>query len=59
MTKDEWIQQAKGLLFDCIFSVDSKCLKREINALLERGGGYDASVETPTSSLVWPTNEKD
>ena len=53
MTKDEWIQKAKALFFDCSFCVDSKGIKREIEEILEEGGGYDARTETYKSPLRW------
>lgn len=54
MTKDEWIQNAKALLFDCAFCVDSQPLRREIEQLLMDGGGYDAQTESSKTKLRWP-----
>jgi hypothetical protein len=54
-SKDNWIQQAKALLFDCLFCVDAKSIKTEINELLEKGGGYDPKKESSKSTLRWPT----
>ncbi len=56
LAKDKWIQEAKALLFDCIFCVDSKGIKKEIDALIEVGGGYDpiGRDDSPKTKLRWP-----
>lgn len=54
MTKDQWIQEAKALLFDCTFCVDSGGIKKEIDTLLEKGGGYDYRNESSKTPLRWP-----
>lgn len=53
MTKDEWIQKAKALFFDCTFCVDADSIKDEINQLLADGGGYDAEYESAKTPLKW------
>jgi hypothetical protein len=59
MTKDQWIQKAKALFFDCTFCVDASSIKNEINELIEEGGGYDYMVESSVTTLKWPKEEKD
>ena len=55
--KNMWIQNAKALLFDCMFSVDSPGLKEEIERLIEKGGGYDPlACESPSTCLRWPND---
>lgn len=56
MTKDQWIQCAKALLFDSLFSLDSAPLKLEADMLLNLGGGYDPEKETAVSELRWPND---
>jgi hypothetical protein len=51
--KDEWIQKAKALLYDCKWSVDSDGLVKEIETLIKEGGGYDPLVETSKGKLRW------
>lgn len=51
--KDEWIQRAKALLYDCKWSVDSDQLVKECEILIREGGGYDPLVETSESKLKW------
>lgn len=51
--KDEWIQKAKALLYDCLHSLDSEGLKQEARDLINEGGGYDVFTETPDSKLRW------
>jgi hypothetical protein len=59
MTKDQWIQKAKALFFDCTFCVDASSIKNEINELIEEGGGYDYKVESSVTPLRWTKEEKD
>ena len=54
MTKDQWIQKAKALFFDCTFCVDADSIRKEINELLEEGGGYDYETESSKTELRWP-----
>jgi len=56
MTKDEWIQRAKALLFDLTFAT-SGSLRREINELIKQGGGYDEYTEDCESELRWEDEE--
>jgi hypothetical protein len=56
MTKDEWIQKAKALFFDCGFCVDAESIREEINEILEEGGGYDYRVESSKTPLRWPSD---
>lgn len=53
MNKDQWIQKAKALLFDCSFCIDSDAIRQEIEDLLKAGGGYNAEIETSESPLKW------
>jgi len=53
MTKDQWIQKAKALLFDYTFDLKARSLKRECNKLIEEGGGYNYEVESSETPLVW------
>lgn len=53
LTKEEWIQKAKALLFDCTFCVDSESIKSEIEDLLKEGGGYDPMEESFKTMLRW------
>ena len=53
MSKDEWIQEAKALLFDCGFDLESKGLKRECEDLILKGGGYDDMIESSETPLKW------
>ena len=53
LTKDEWIQKAKALFFDCTFCVDARSIKDEIDEILEEGGGYDPRTESSATSLRW------
>jgi len=46
VTKDEWIQKAKALLFDAGFCVDSAVLRREMQDLIQHGGGYNPETES-------------
>jgi hypothetical protein len=59
MTKDEWIQKAKALFFDCTFCVDSSGIHKEIDELLKEGGGYDYRVESAKTPLKWAGNSDD
>jgi len=54
MTKDQWIQKAKALFFDCTFCVDSRGIHKEILELLEESGGYDPRNESSKTLLKWP-----
>jgi hypothetical protein len=56
LTKDQWIQKAKALFFDCTFCVDSRGIKKEIDELLLEGGSYDPMTESSKTSLQWPDN---
>lgn len=51
--KDEWIQKAKALLYDCKMAVDSDQLSTECADLIREGGGFDPLVETNISRLKW------
>jgi hypothetical protein len=53
VSKDRWIQKAKALFFDCLFCVDSKQIKDEIQELLNEGGGYDPRTESSQTPLKW------
>lgn len=54
MTKDEWIQYAKALLFDIVVgSSAEECLKKEAQDLINQGGGYDCMVESCETPLKW------
>ena len=53
MTKDQWIQKAKILLFDCLSSLDSKELTDECSKLIIEAGGYDFEVESSETALIW------
>lgn len=57
MTKDEWIQRAKALFFDCTFCVDSSGIREEIDELLAQGGGYDPMHESAVTPLRWTDGE--
>lgn len=59
MTKEEWIQKAKALFFDCTFCVDSSGIRKEIDELLKEGGGYDYRVESAKTPLKWPEKPGD
>lgn len=59
MTKDEWIQKAKALMFDCQFSLDSKNLVREVQQLLVEGGGYNYNRESCNTPLIWDLKERE
>lgn len=54
LTKEQWIQKAKALFFDCIFCVDAGGIRKEINEIIEEGGGYDYRVESSETPLRWP-----
>lgn len=54
LTKDEWIQKAKALFFDCTFCVDSNGIRKEIEEILQEGGGYDYMTESSKTPLRWP-----
>jgi len=57
-SKDRWIQKAKALLFDCSLCVDAKGLHKEIEELIEEGGGYDFKKESSKTPLKnWPKKE--
>ena len=53
MTKDEWIQKAKALLFDCRFDLGSDNLDQECRDLINKGGGYDYENESSETTLKW------
>ena len=53
LTKDEWIQKAKALFFDCTFCVDAKSIREEIDEILQEGGGYDYKTESSKTPLRW------
>lgn len=53
MTKDEWIQRAKALLFDLTFSEAEYALRVECKQLISDGGGYDYETETSKTPLRW------
>lgn len=53
LTKDQWIQKAKALFFDCTFCVDASSIRDEINELLEQAGGYDYRTESSKTPLRW------
>ncbi len=53
ITKDQWIQKAKALLFDCTFCVDIRSIKDEINELIHEGGEYDPMTESSVTQLRW------
>lgn len=57
MDKDQWIQKAKALLFDCQYCVDSPSLVEEINELIEEGGGYDFRIESSETELRWKSEQ--
>jgi len=57
MTKDEWIQEAKALLFDAIYCCDSPSLRDEMEALIQKGGGYKYDEESSTTPLRWAESE--
>ena len=54
--KNQWIQRAKALLFDCTFCCDSDQIKKEINELIQEGGGYDYKDESSVTPLKWKTS---
>ena len=58
LSKDEWIQQAKALMFDCEFSLDSSGLKRECKELIQLGGGYNYMIESSETPLQWSNTEE-
>lgn len=58
MTKEQWIQKAKALLFDCTFCVDSTSICSEIEELLQEGGGYDYKEESSKTPLRWIDEKK-
>lgn len=51
--KDEWIQRAKALLYDCKWCVDSDSIVKEIEGILREGGEYDPMTETSSTKLRW------
>lgn len=51
--KDEWIQRAKALLYDCFWAVESDQMCEEIKQLIKEGGGFDPLTETNTTKLKW------
>ena len=53
LSKDQWIQKAKALLFDCGFCLDSTGLRKEADSLIKEGGGYDPLQETCRTPLRW------
>jgi len=53
MTKDQWIQKAKALFFDCTFCVDAPSIKDEIEEILREGGGYNPMEEDSKTQLRW------
>ena len=53
LTKDQWIQKAKALFFDCTFCVDATSIKDEIDEILQEGGGYDYRTESSVTPLRW------
>lgn len=53
MTKDEWIQKAKALLFDFTYSSAEHSLKQEARELIIAGGGYDYLTESSETTLNW------
>ena len=53
VSKDQWIQKAKALLFDCTFCVDVNSINTEINDLIDEGGGYDPRNESSKTPLKW------
>jgi len=56
-SKDRWIQKAKALFFDCTFCVDADSIRKEINDLIEEGGGFDYKTESSKATLRWPKKE--
>jgi len=58
MTKDEWIQKAKALLFDCSFCVDSRHIREDIHELIKEGGGYDYTTESSVTPLRFKGDEE-
>lgn len=51
--KDEALQRAKALLYDCKWSVDSDQLVQEIEKWIREAGGYDPLIETSETKLKW------
>lgn len=54
MSKDEWIQKAKALLFDLTFMDVGDQQRQEAADLIEKGGGFDHETETDSTPLNWP-----
>jgi hypothetical protein len=59
MKKDEWIQRAKALLFDCSFSVESIPMEVEIHKHITAGGGYNVKTERPSGPLQFYRRPED
>lgn len=54
MTKDQWIQKAKALLFDYSHTGDVfPGLAKESAELVEQAGGFDHMRETAKTPLRW------
>lgn len=58
MKKDNWIQEAKALLFDFLYSSAEDSLKREARQLIIKGGGYNPEEETSSTQLRWRENNE-
>lgn len=56
MSKDEWIQKAKALLFG--YQCTNQCLCDETEQLLAEAGGFYPGTETASSPLRWEASEK-
>ena len=53
MNKDQWIQKAKVLLFDCVFICGSDRVRAELLEHITQGGGYDMMTESAKTPLLW------
>jgi len=56
LSKDEWIQLAKALLFDLQYCTDA--LQEEIREALIIAGGYDCGTESYKTPLRWRKDDQ-
>ena len=60
LTKDQWIQVAKSLLFDITLFNEPSSLTDKAEFLIEVGGGYNYREENAVTELRWkPEDETD
>jgi len=58
LDKNQWIQRAKALFFDCLHDLEAESLKQEARDLIEQGGGFDYNTESSDTKLKWSKQKR-